>query len=157
MWRRWVIVATGLGVACGANNVRPKTPPRADAVLDTISADPALIIDSLAVLASQRGLEIARLSAAEGYLETKWFDLGSRRSGGKYSRHAERVIRIRIYADPTGDRRAVLRSEAVYRRSLDPSVPEGVLEEMVPIDHPGDSVLQALLQEIRPAPAVVGS
>ncbi len=156
--RWWAGVGVGLLVlACGANNVRPRSGPAMDAVLDTIAAKPTDVIDSLAALVAIHGFELARFSAAEGYLETKWFDLGAGRSGGTYTRHPDRVIRIRLYADPTGDQRTLLRSEAVFRRALDPSVPTQVLETMVPIGHPGDSLLQVVLDGIRPRTPIRGS
>lgn len=147
----FALVLAAVSAACGANNVRPLYVPFMDAVVDTISAPPDVVVDSLATVVTLRGFEIARITASEGYLETKWFDLDADRSGGTYTRHPDRVIRLRFFAELGRDSSTVLRSEAAYRPRLDPSLPERQAEAMVPIDHPGDSMLQNVLDQLRPA------
>jgi hypothetical protein len=134
---------------CGANNIRPRNRPLVEAVLDTITAPPDVVVDSLQEVVMRRGFEIAAASAPEGFIETKWFDLDRGRSGGRYTRHPDRVIRFRFYLNPASRERSVLWSEALMRRTLDPSLPAELAEVMVPIGHPGDSLLQSVLDEIR--------
>jgi hypothetical protein len=142
-------VVAAAAAACGANNVRPKFEPFMDAVVDTIPALPDVVVDSLAIVLTQRGFQIARVAASEGFLETKWFDLNADRSGGTYTLHPDQVIRLRFFADPGRNNGTVLRSEAAYRPRLDPSLPDRVAEAMVPVDHRGDSLLQSVLDQLR--------
>lgn len=151
------LVGVAVAAACGANNVRPKYEPFIDAVVDTIPALPNVVVDSLAIVVTQRGFQIARVASSEGFLETKWFDLDADRSGGRYTLHPDQVIRLRFFADPGRDDGTVLRSEAAYRPRLDPSLPEREAEAMVPIDHRGDSLLQNVLDQVRRAADRVGS
>jgi len=152
-----VLVVAALAVACGANNVRPKYAPFIDAVVDTIPALPDVVVDSLEIIVTQRGFQIARVASSEGFLETKWFDLDADRSGGTYTLHPDRVVRLRFFADPGRDDGTVLRSEAAYRPRLDPSLPEREAEVMVPVDHRGDSLLQSVLDQVRREADRVGS
>ena len=150
-------VAVALLMGCGANNIRPRTRPMVDAELDTVPGVPEVVLDSLRTEVSDRGFEVSRVSLVEGFLETRWFDLENRRTGGTYARHTDRVIRLRFFADPASNERTVLHSEAVFRRTLDPSVPAGIAEEMVPLNHPGDSLLQQILDTVRTESARVGT
>ena len=145
------LVLAAVSAACGANNVRPHYEPFIDAVVDTIFAPPDVVVDSLKTVVTERGFEIARITSSEGFLETKWFDLDAGRSGGTYTRHPDRVIRFRFFAELGRDNSTVLRSEAAYRPRLDPSLADHEAEAMVPIDHPGDSLLQNVLDQLRPA------
>ena len=147
----FALVLATASAACGANNIRPHYEPFIDAVLDTIPAPPDVVVDSLEIVVTQRGFEIARITSSEGFLETKWFDLDAGRSGGTYTRHPDRVIRLRFFAEFGRDSSTVLRSEAAYRPILDPSLSDREAEAMVPIDHPGDSLLQSVLEQLRPA------
>lgn len=153
----FTLVLAAVSAACGANNVRPIYSPFIDAVVDTIPAPPDVVVDSLATVVMLRGFEIARITASEGYLETKWFNLDAGRSGGTYTRHPDRVIRLRFFAEPGRDSSTVLRSEAAHRPRLDPSLPEHEAEAMVPIDHAGDSLLQSVLDQLRRAADRVGA
>ncbi|MEE8134185.1 MAG: hypothetical protein V3T56_03970 [Gemmatimonadales bacterium] len=145
------LVLAAVSAACGANNVRPHYEPFIDAVVDTIFAPPDVVVDSLKTVVTEHGFEIARITSSEGFLETKWFDLDTGRSGGTYTRHPDRVIRFRFFAELGRDNSTVLRSEAAYRPRLDPSLADHEAEAMVPIDHPGDSLLQNVLDQLRPA------
>ena len=153
----WLAGACVLLGACGANNIRPRLHAKTDAVLDTIPGIPEVVLDSLRTEVSDRGFKVSRVSLVEGFLETSWFDLDNDRAGGTYTRHPDRVIRLRFFAEPTSLERTVLRSEAVFRRTLDPSVSGDVAEQMVPINHPGDSLLQQILDTVRPESARVGT
>ncbi len=150
-FRPFALVLAAVSAACGANNVRPHYEPFIDAIVDTIFVPPDVVVDSLEIFVTQRGFEIARITPSEGFLETKWFDLDAGRSGGTYTRHPDRVIRFRFFAEFGRDNSTVLRSEAAYRPRLDPSLPDREAETMVPIDHPGDSLLQSVLDQLRPA------
>lgn len=123
--------------------------PLPDAVADTVVAGPGAVVRTLGGLVTQAGFRIRRASEAEGYLETDWFDTARRASGGAYTRHPDRVIRLRFFADSVGEGLTHLVAEAVYRRRMDPSLPSREQEAMVPPGHPGDSILQGLFAALR--------
>ncbi len=130
--------------ACGGANVRPTFGPLPDAAVDTVRAAPATLIGRLEGLVTAQGLRIARASAAEGYLETGWYDVAAARPGGRYTLHPTRIIRLRFFVDDAGGGNARLVSEAVYRITVDPSLPVRDAEVIVPPDHPGAAILRAI-------------
>lgn len=138
-------------LACGAGNVRPFYGPLPAAASDTIAGEPARLILELERLAAVEGLRVARASPEEGYLETDWYDVDARRPGGRYTLHPRRIVRLRFFADDVGGGKTALASEAVYRRSIDPSVPVRETEVMAPADHPGAEILERLLDAVRRA------
>lgn len=137
--------ATAMLAACGANNVRPALVPLPDAYVDTLRADAGALVATLAELVAAEGFRVRRVSAAEGYLETDWYDTAAGRAGGAYTLAPGGVVRLRFFADPIGQDRAQLAAEAVYRPVLDPSLPAREAEAMVPPGHPGDAILNRVL------------
>ena len=146
---RTAIACVAVALACGSHNVRPYLVPLPDAVADTLHADPSEVIEFLNTVVAGEGFRISRASSAEGYLVTDWYDTENQRAGGRYARDPTAAIRLRFFADPGGGDQSTLRSEAVYRRTLDPSIPEREAERMVPPGHYGDLILQRVLQSVR--------
>jgi hypothetical protein len=122
--------------------------PLPTAAVDTLGARPGAVIEALRALVTTAGFRVTRSSAAEGYLETGWFDTGVGRAGGTYARDAWRVVRLRFFADSVGNGLVQVVSEAVYRPRLDPSLPARETEHMVPSGHPGDSLLGSVLSDL---------
>ncbi len=143
------MAGVAVALACGSHNVRPYLVPLPDAVADTLHADPSEVIEFLNTAVTEEGFRISRASSAEGYLVTDWYDTENQRAGGRYTRNPTAAIRLRFFADPVGGDRSALRSEAVYRRTLDPSIPEREAERMVPPGNHGDLILQRVLQSLR--------
>ncbi len=142
-----VLLVTG----CGANNVRPRSVPLADAVRDTLVAGPESIVDLLRDAVTARGFTVGTVRAAEGFLETRWYDLTHQRPGGAYARDPTRAIRLRFFVDPVGESTTEIQAEATYLRTLDPSLPVREREVMVPPGSPGDTLLHSILNQIRAA------
>jgi hypothetical protein len=135
--------------ACKATAVRPYITPFPDAPTDTLQAEPDDVIIELAGLVTAEGFQVRRVSAEEGYLETGWYDIVSRAAAGSYGSDVERLIRLRFFVDPVNPLLTQLVSEAVMRRTLDPSLPERQAEVLVPPGHDGDQVLTRIREALR--------
>jgi hypothetical protein len=118
-------------------------------VVDTLGAGPGTVITTLASALKAEGLKVQAMSAAEGYLETAWFDPATRHSVGQEHRHTERAFRMRAFADSIPPVKTELSLETVYRRMADPSANGREGEIIVPPHHPGDSLVQRVLEDLR--------
>ena len=150
--RRAGTVAVALALvgaaACSASSVRPFFRPLPDALVDTLRVDPAVLTQDLAGLVAAEGFAIRWNSPAEGYLETEWFDVVERRPATGSSVDPARVVRLRFFADPVRQGETALVSEAVMRRTTDPSMPDRESESMVPPGHQGDVILRRILDSV---------
>jgi hypothetical protein len=135
--------------ACTAVGTRPHLGPKPGAVVDTLGAGPGAVTTALASALRARGLKVHVMSAAEGYLETAWFDPVTKGSVPQRHLHTGRVFRIRAFADSIPPVKSELVIEAVYRRIADPSQPGREEEILVPPGQPGDSLAQQILAELR--------
>ncbi len=135
--------------ACTAIGTRPRFGPQPGAVVDTLGAGPGTVITTLASALAAEGLKVRAMSVAEGYLETAWFDPVTKRSVGQEHGHTERVFRMRAFADSIPAVKTELSLETVYRRMADPSAKGREEEIIVPPGHPGDSLVQRVLVDLR--------
>jgi hypothetical protein len=138
-----------MAVACTAVTTRPRFGPKLGSLVDTLKASPETVIRTLATTLAERGLKLHRMSEAEGYIETAWFDPVTRRSVGQEHLHTNRVFRIRAFADSIPPNRCQLAMETVYRRVADPSQPGREEEILVPPGSRPDSLTQRLLSDLR--------
>jgi hypothetical protein len=148
-WRALVAGAVVVAVACTAVTTRPRFGPELGAPIDTLKANPGEVIKTLAATLAERGLRVRRLSEAEGYIETAWFDPVNGRSVGQEHLHTRRVFRVRAFADSIPPNRCQLALEAVYRRIADPSQPGREEEILVAPGSRADSLTQAILADLR--------
>jgi hypothetical protein len=144
-----VTLALAATAACSSSSVRPFLRPLPDALVDTLRVDPAVLTQDLAGLVAAEGFAIRWNSPPEGYLETEWFDVVERRPAGGGSVDPTRVVRLRFFADPVRQGETVLVSEAVMRRTSDPSMSDRESESMVPPGHQGDVILRRVLDSVR--------
>jgi hypothetical protein len=86
---------------------------------------------------------VASYSSAEGYLETRWFDVRTRKSH-RYNTNPKNFVRLRVWTDLISPRESQIVVETVYRYTIDPSVPDREVERVVAADTPGDSLTQAV-------------
>jgi hypothetical protein len=101
------------------------------------------------------GLKIRVTDAAEGYLETAWYDLATRRTVSGTARDLDHIVKLRFFADPTAGH-ARLAAECVRRIAWDPSEPERDLERMVADSTPGRVMLDSMMAKLKvryPVPA----
>lgn len=129
--------------------VRPRhgALPQSELIDAAVPAFP--LIEELSTALQAAGLSIERVSAREGYLETRWFDVTARASTAPPFGNLDRVVKMRFFADDMQGRTRLL-AECVQRVVWDPSLPQRELERMVPEGHPGrvlmDSVLARFIQ-----------
>jgi hypothetical protein len=136
-------------LACTAVTTRPRFGPQPGALVDTLTTSPGMAIRTLATTLAERGLKVHRISEAEGYVETAWFDPVTKRSVGQEHLHTNRVFRVRAFADSIPPHRCQLAMEAVYRRIADPSQPGREEEILVPPGSGADSLAQQILADLR--------
>jgi len=128
--------------------VRPVYGPLPGSLSLTLDAAPDAVI-----LAAQRevrsaGLTIARVAADEGYLETAWYDVVTRRTVDPRARDFDHSVKVRLFADPKAGK-THLAAECVRRIAYDPSEPERDLERMVPDSTPQHAVLDSLIARLK--------
>lgn len=141
-------IVSALLLGCTAIGVRPHFRPLPGATRDTLAAPPETLIAALSRELEESGVRVKRRSEAEGYLETEWFDLRSAGVAASPALEVGRVVRIRAFAEPLPPGGAELVVETVYRRTLDPSVPDRLEEILVPPDHPADSLVRELVNRL---------
>jgi hypothetical protein len=137
--------------------VRPRYGPVPGSIALELDAAPDAVIVAAARDVRDAGLEVARMAANEGYLESQWYDLGTRRPVSAQARDLDRVVKLRFFADPTAGR-THLAAECVRRFAYDPSQPPRDLERMVPDSTPGRVLLDSIIGRLKvefppPAPA----
>ncbi len=142
------IVITIASSACGAGGVRPTFRPFPEAITDTVAGEPEFIVEQLSELLQDEGIELRWVRVHEGYIETKWFDPVTGRTGGGRSLNTEGVIRLRFWTDLALEHASVVVGEAVHRRILDPSLPVRETEAHVAPEHPGHELLQHLFEAL---------
>ena len=133
---------------------RPNIRPFPQAAFDTLVADPAALVDSARAAVASIGMNVRAFSAPEGYLETRWFDLQSKRSHSGND-HPSRLVRLRVWTDLVTPRESQIVVETVYRRTIDPSVPDREVELVADPGSAADSLTQAVRAAVKrqfPAP-----
>jgi hypothetical protein len=147
--RYLLVSAIAVSWTCGSIGARPYLVPLPDARIDSLPAEPDVIIATLQTLVVGEGLTIRVSSPDEGYLETDWYDTVTQAPGGGSSLDPRRAVRLRFFADRLGDDRTRLASESVMRRAVDPSLEERQNEIMAPPGHPGTELLVRVLSVMR--------
>ena len=106
------------------------------------------MIDRLHEILTAEGLRPRWTSTVEGYIETRWFNAVTGRSESANSLATEVTVRLRFWADLIRRGQTVVVGEAVFRRVLDPSLPARETEAPVPPGHPGDEILQRVMDAL---------
>jgi hypothetical protein len=114
---------------------------------DTVAAAPPAVIAAAADSLRAMGLDLRIVTPEEGYLETRWFDPGTRRSHGS-NEHPTRLFRVRVWADLVTPLRTEVVVESAYRRMVDPSLPGRENERVAFGGTPGDSLARRLRQAL---------
>ena len=119
--------------------------------MTVINAPPDSAITALATLVAAESLRVRRVSPLDGYLETDWYDLQSRRSFGGSARipHPATTVKLRCWADPYVPGQAVLTIEAAYRPRVDPSRTERDLEFPVADSSDGERLALRLASRLQ--------
>ena len=136
-----------LAAAC-AGGIRPSYSPMPEALSDTVTAAPGAVVEAIVTQLAAEGMRIEWQSAAEGYVQTQWFDLVSRQSGTFDRGRIEQFVRLRFFVDPVGTDRAAIFAEAVSLRGVDPSRLERDLELMLPRGHAGHEIVSRVMRQV---------
>lgn len=134
-----------LGAACASGGVRPSYAPFPQARVDTVSAEPAAVIQEINARVNAENMRPQWSSPEEGYLETQWFHVVTQQSGVTDRAEADRVVLLRFWVDPIEGGKSRILSEAVIKRTTDPSVLPRDQEMIVPQGHAGDRLLGRII------------
>lgn len=144
----WLALAAA-GFGCASfGGVRPRYGPVPGSLLLQLDPQPDAVVRVLATEVQTAGLRLVFVSPEEGYLETEWYNLGTRQSEQPGARDLDRVVKLRFFADPVAGKTRLL-AECVNRIVYDPSMPERELERMVPDGSPGRTLLDDILRQAR--------
>ncbi|KPJ92884.1 MAG: hypothetical protein AMS18_06455 [Gemmatimonas sp. SG8_17] len=135
--------------SCGAGGIRPRFEPFPQAMADTIRGSADSITLRIGELLAAEGIEVRHLRPAEGYAETKWFDVMTKRTTSSMSLDTDSVVRLRFWTDLATVSECLVVGEAVKRRILDPSLPERETEEPVPPEHPATDVVRRIIAGLK--------
>jgi hypothetical protein len=136
-----------LVLGCTPATTRPPFLPSPRAPVAVVAAPAAEVVPEAVSWLVSQGLQVARSSTKDGYVETAWFDVRTRGS----SRRGDpgdllNTIKIRCWADPYVRGKSQLTVEAIYRPVLDPSRPERDLEVIVPQESAGSHIPEQLIE-----------
>jgi hypothetical protein len=128
--------------------VRPVYGPLPGSVSLQLEAQPDAVIVAATREVQTAGLKVARVAADEGYLETEWYDVRTRRAVDARERDLDHIVKLRLFADPTAGKTR-LAAECVRRIAWDPSEPERDLERMVPDSTPEHALLDSVVARLK--------
>ena len=141
--------AAALLACAGLGGVRPRYGPVPGSIALEMTGAPDVVTLAAAEELRSAGLLPQRVSAAEGYAESQWFDVSTHGSSTESPfRGLDRVVKLRFFADPTAGH-THLAAEAVVAYAVDPSRPERELERMVPEGHEGSVILKRILDRLK--------
>ncbi len=143
-------LAAALALAACAHfgGLRPYYGPIPGSISFLLGAPEDSVIIAAARVVDSAGLQVAVYDPSEGYLETKWYDLGTRRTVGDGARDLDRIVKLRFFGGPVA-RYSRLWVECVRRIAVDPSEPERSLERMVPDRSPGRVLLDSIAAKLQ--------
>src|SRR3990170_2995148 len=131
-----------LALSCTSITTRPNIQPFPMASVDTLVGDPAGVLGAAREAVGALGMQVGVASAAEGYLETRWFDVITHQSR-RSNTNPERLVRMRVWTDLVTPSETQVVVETVYRSTIDPSVPDREVELVTSPGTAGDSLTQA--------------
>jgi hypothetical protein len=91
---------------------------------------------------------LRRVALRDAYIESPWFNAGTRRPIRGRRAVGPNVVRIRAWADPARPGSSQLTVETLYRPVVDPSLPERELEREVARNHPVALKVEAALRKL---------
>ena len=141
----------GLGcavVACRPNTTRPPITPLPEAAGTEVRLPVRQATQRLAEMLRADSIPLRRVSILDGYMESGWFDAGTRRPAGNRRAIGPGFVRIRAWADPGRPGSSLLTVETLYRPLVDPSLPERELEREVARNHPIAVTVEAALRQM---------
>ncbi|HET8622640.1 MAG TPA: hypothetical protein VFM14_03685 [Gemmatimonadales bacterium] len=133
--------------ACQLATARPSFDPFPEARHADVALSRAEATELLAEALRADSIPVTRVEPRDGYVETPWFDAETGRPTSK--RPVGRgIVRVRGWVEPARVRHSELRVETVFRRMVDPSLPERELERQVAAEHPVAQRVDSVLAEL---------
>lgn len=135
--KKWSLVslALSLGLGCALGTSRPDFGPVPEAHAGDLELEPSEATERLARALVEAGIPVNRVSPADGYLESPWFDTTTGRATSARPL-GQRIVRVRGWVTPSAHGASELRVETVYRPVADPSRSPRELERSVAFSHP---------------------
>jgi hypothetical protein len=143
-------ILIALSASCKPYTTRPTFPPVAGAPFADVTLPVAQATQILADALRADSFPVSKVEPRDGLVETPWFNVATRKPTDA-RRLGPDVVQVRGWVDPTkpGSSRIVV--ETVFRPLADPSLPDRLLDHLVPSDHPigvqVDSVVTDLATE----------
>jgi hypothetical protein len=134
-------------IACQPGTTRPAIVPFPEAAVTEIRLPVPEATRALAQALEADSIPRLRVRLRDGYIESRWFEVASRRPTSKRP-IGPGIVRVRAWADPARPGDTQLRVETVYRPLADPALPERELERQVPPDHPVAIQIRNTLQDL---------
>ncbi|MGD0990999.1 MAG: hypothetical protein ABR998_00825 [Gemmatimonadales bacterium] len=128
--------------------MRPVYGPLPGSISLLLDAAPDAVIVAAQHEVRAAGLAVVSVAADEGYLETDWYDVVTRRTVSARAEDFDHTVKLRLFADPTAGKTR-LAAECVRRIAYDPSQPERDLERMVPDSTPEHAILDSLVARLK--------
>lgn len=146
---RLVLVAVALGAAaCDPGTTRPDLLPFPEARSFEVARDRGAAIGLLADRLRADTIPVGRVDTLDAWLETPWFDAGTRRLV-RGDHVGMQFVKLRAWADPARPTHAELIVELAYRPVADPSLPGRMLERPLPETHYFARHLDSLLNRLQ--------
>jgi hypothetical protein len=147
MMRGFLLGMTLMASACQPMTARPYFPPVTGAPQAEIRLDPKNATAALADVLRSDSLPVTTVVVRDGYLETAWFQVGSREVA-RGRRLGLDIVQIRAWVDPTRLGYSRLTVETVYRPLADASLSPRDLDRQVPPDHPVAKRVAEIMTEL---------
>ena len=121
--------------ACFPTTTRPPFLPQPSAVTFEVELPVPQATRALALALDADSIPVRRTEAKDGWLESEWFDVKTRRPTTA-RRLGLDVVKVRAWVDPSRPNHCNITVETVYRPLADPSRTDRELERQVPSTHP---------------------
>lgn len=129
--------------ACSPATSRPPFAPLPQAAELLLVGEPPLVTRETAAWLAAAGIPTVRVSELDRFIETAWYVPPADSAGAPFPFR----VKTRVWADPAGGDRTLVRVETVYRPLEDPSRSPRDLEVAAP--PAGDIVGRRLVQALR--------
>lgn len=129
------VLGFGLLLGCYPTTTRPSFLPQPSAVIAEVELAVPQATRALALALDADSIPVRRTEAKDGWLESEWFDVKTRRPTTQ-RRLGLDVVKVRAWVDPSRPNHSNITVETVYRPAADPSRTGRELERQVPSTHP---------------------
>ena len=133
--RTRLVLFASLTAACYPATTRPAFLPAPAAPSFEVELGVPEATRLVALALDGDSLPVRRTETRDGWLETDWYDLTTRRATTQRPIGPD-IVKIRAFVDPSRPNHVQITVEVVYRPLADPSRTERELEQQVPSTHP---------------------